>query len=529
VTGQRRPPEWLLVAVGALLVSGAVTLGSPAGLRADQHAYNLLVVKTLQPELFQRDPLYRHDPSLLHVPLFIALHARLTRWLGGGPETALAWLAWPMGALYLGGHYALFRAVSGSAAAAALAAVSALTVRNALGGEFWGFEGVRSAATRTIVAGLTPLVLLAFLRWRTRPSFPAFFLGLGLLVSAHPPSAIHLAQVTAIAHVWLGRFRARPLAEVGAGIALFTLGALPYAEPFLAARDNVADPASLALARQALDHRFPYLFYPIAPAALLSVAFHLALPVGLWAWWRRRHPAGQTLHGLSVIAVVALAAGLGGLAVIQAAGVWLERPYVDVQQLRVVRLAYPLVLCGFALVYARLLARATWRARTAVAILFVASLVPPASVIHAFGDEQRAAVKAALGMARPRPPSPGRAGDPVAVPALYDWARRATPPSALFLTQDDSFRVATHRSITGTFKDGAFQYVAGSRPFTEWYRSSREVEACRGVRGRGCWFELARRRQVDYAIVDPGLTETGSPADFERVWERGGFSVWRRL
>ncbi|MBI2017298.1 MAG: hypothetical protein HYS77_17445, partial [Candidatus Rokubacteria bacterium] len=85
MTARRRPPEWLLVAVGALLVSGAVTLGSPAGLRADQHAYNLLVVKTLRPELFQRDALYRRDPSLLHVPLFIALHARLTGWLGGGP------------------------------------------------------------------------------------------------------------------------------------------------------------------------------------------------------------------------------------------------------------------------------------------------------------------------------------------------------------------------------------------------------------------------------------------------------------
>ena len=70
---------------------------------------------------------------------------------------------------------------------------------------------------------------------------------------------------------------------------------------------------------------------------------------------------------------------------------------------------------------------------------------------------------------------------------------------------------------------------AGSRPFTDWYRLSRELEACRALRGRGCWFELGRRFQVDYAVVDPALAETGAPPDFQKVWERGGWSVWRRL
>ena len=103
---------------GALLLSGALTFLPSTDLRADQHAYNLLVVKRLEPERFQRDLLYRHDPSLLHVPWFIALEAWLARRLGGDPEAALVWLAWPMGGLFIAGHYALFRVVSGSPVAA---------------------------------------------------------------------------------------------------------------------------------------------------------------------------------------------------------------------------------------------------------------------------------------------------------------------------------------------------------------------------------------------------------------------------
>jgi hypothetical protein len=38
---------------------------------------------------------------------------------------------------------------------------------------------------------------------------------------------------------------------------------------------------------------------------------------------------------------------------------------------------------------------------------------------------------------------------------------------------------------------------------------------------------MGRRLRVDYALVDPSLTEAGVPADFEKVWQRGGWSVWR--
>ena len=441
------------------------------------------------------------------------------------------WLAWPMGILYVAGHYVLFRRVSGSAVASGLAVLGAVTIRNALGGEFWGFDGLPSVATRTILAGLTPLLLLAFVAWRTRPSFPLFFLVLGALFNVHPVSAYQLAEVTALAHLALARFRLRALGQVVLGVGLFVLAASPYLVRVFPARDNL--PHAGTLTRAGLDYRFDYLLYPIKLDALLSVAFHVSLlaAVGLWSWWgpARRRTDAAARSVLPVVAGCALVVAFVGLALIQGLGAWLDRPYLDIQHLRATRLVYPVLLCGLAVAYAQLLSRGTGRARVAVALLVAASLVPPASLIHAASDERRAAVKRWLGMRVPMPAPTVALSEPGAEPALQAWVRASTPSSALFFTDDFDFRLQTGRAITGSFKDGALLFLAGSRPFTAWYTLDREIVACRAAAGRGCWFALARRVDADYVVVEPGLTEAGTPPDFARVWERSGLALWQRV
>ncbi|HET7343496.1 MAG TPA: hypothetical protein VFL90_18670 [Methylomirabilota bacterium] len=186
---------------------------------------------------------------------------------------------------------------------------------------------------------------------------------------------------------------------------------------------------------------------------------------------------------LTPILLVALALGFGGTALIQAVGVALDRPDVDLQQLRVLRLLYPILLGGLALTYAALLERRTARARVAVAVLFVLSLVPPGQVIHAFSPQSRAAVKHALGLG-PAPAAAAPAAEPGAGPALWQWASARTPASALFMTDDGEFRLRTHRAITGSWKDGALMFLAGSGPLTQWYALDRERTACRATSAR---------------------------------------------
>lgn len=521
---RRHVGEAVIVLVLALALAGAlVRLGDP-DLRGDQNAYNLLVAKKLAPELFARDALYRYDPNLLHVPWFLDAQAALARRLGGDVEAALARLAWLMGALFIAGHYVFFRAVSGRPFAAALATLGALTVRNALGGELWGFDGMPAAATRTILAGLTPPLLLLFLWWRARPALAGYWAVLGLLFNVHPVSAYQLAQVTAVAHLWRER-SVRALGQVALGIALFVVAALPYVVPFFSGRIAGGAPATV---RAALDYRFPYLLYPIAPNALLSVAFHMALPLGAWLAWRRRRTAHPVLTPLQPVMAAAVVLGFGGTALIQGIGVALDRPYVDIQQLRVLRLLYPITLAALALIHARWLDRRTLRARVAIVALLLLSLVPPAEVIHAFSSETRATIKHALGMG-PAPAAAATVDIPVR-PALWRWTTASTPVSALFMTDDAEFRLRTRRSITGSWKDGALMFLAGSGPLTEWYVLDHERVACRATGAADCWFALGRRLGSDYVVVDPQLARVvvAPPPDFERVWGEGGWSVWRR-
>jgi hypothetical protein len=524
LTDSRRAAEAVAVVLAALLLAGGLVLLGDPDLRGDQNAYNLLVAKKLAPDLFARDALYRYEPDLLHVPWFLDVQAALARRLGGDVERALAWLGWLMGALFVVGHYAFFRVVSGRVLPAALATLGALTVRNALGGEVWGFDGMPAAATRTILAGLTPPLLLLFLWWRPRRGLAGYWALLGVLFNVHPVSAYQLAQVTALAHLWRER-SVRALGQVALGLVLFVAAALPYVVPFFSARIGGGDPSTV---RAALDYRFPYLLYPIAPNALLSVAFHMALPLGAWLAWRRRREAHPVLTPLQPVMAAAVVLGFGLTALVQAAGVALDRPYADIQELRVLRLLYPITLGGLALLYARWLERRTARAVAAAAVLLLLSLVPPGEVIHAFSWETRATVKHALGMGPP--PAATAPADVSARPALWRWAAASTPPAALVMTDDAEFRLRTRRSITGSWKDGALMFLAGSGPFTQWYALDRERAACRATGAWDCWFALARRLESDYVVVDPGLTRVAAPppAGFERVWSEGRWSAWQR-
>jgi len=522
LSAPRHVGEAVVVVLLALALAGGLVLLGDPDLRGDPNAYNLLAAKKLAPELFARDALYRYDPDVLHVPWFLDAQAALARRLDGNVEAALAWLGWLMGALFIAGHYVFFRVVSGRPLPAALATLGALTIRNALGGEVWGFDGMPSAATRTILAGLTPLLLLLFVWWRARPALAGYWALLGLLFNVHPVSAYQLAQVTALAHLWRER-SLRALGQVALGVALFVAGALPYLVPFFTARIGGGAPATV---RAALDYRFPYLLYPIAPNALLSVAFHLALPIGAWLAWRRLRRPHPVLTPLAPVMAAAVALGFGATALIQGVGVALDRPYADIQELRIVRLLYPIALGALALTYARWLERGTAAARAAVVALLLLSLVPPAQVIHAFSWQTRAAVKHALGMG-PAPVA-AAAADVAARPALWRWATAATAPSALFMTDDGEFRLRTRRSITGSWKDGALMFLAGSGPLTEWYALDRERAACRATGASDCWFALGRRLGSDYVIVDPALARGAPPADFERVWADGAWSAWRR-
>ncbi len=524
--------EALAVVLGTLLVVGgliALDVDS-SDLRSDQQILNQLVLKELDPELFKRDLVLGRDHHQLYIPGFPQFQAAVIRWWGGNPRSALELLRWPLGVLFVVGHYVLFRAVSSSPLAAGLATASALTVRNSLGGDYWGFDGLQSVQPRVVGSALVPVLLLAFLRWPRSRWFPLYFALPGALANLHPVTGLHLAEGVGLAFLWLERFGWRAWFRLAGGVACFAVGASPFLLAFLFTRDHLTDPAMLSIVRAGQDYRFPYLLFPIGLETALSVSFHAALLLAViaWLWWRDR--LTDDLRTLLTVGGAAVIVGIAGTAAVQIVGTLTDRPYLDIQQLRAVRLAYPALLAGLAIAYRRLLDSRMRQGVAAVLLLFLLSLIPPASVIHSFSAERRNRVKALLGVPVPASSPPVAAVvDPGAVPALLAWIRENTPPSARFLTDFFDVRAEAGRSITGSHKDGGVMWLAGTRPFYQWYRYIRAVDRCRNAGGaEGCWFALARTYDSDFVVVDPTLRRVDDPPDFERMWGRSGWSVWRR-
>lgn len=529
---RRWSAEALAVGAGTLAVLWLVRLleGPHPPLKGDQVLVNLIVIKNLHPEWFQGDLVLGGDYYRYYTPFFVAVQAALARLWGDDPVAALHALFWPVGLIFLVGHYVLFRFLTGSPAMAALGSLSAMTVRNALGGEYWGFAGVSTVQPRTIAAGLIPLLLVVFLRGRTHPLFPGFFLLAGGMANLHPVSALHFAQVTAGTHLWLARFRWRAWREVVTGVGLFALGALPFIIPYLSGKENLTDQSLFPTVREALHYRYGYLLFPLKADALLSVAFHVALPIVVLLWLRRRGSWTDELRTLLLLGALALLMGFGGTAASQVFGVLADQPYPDIMQLRATKLMYVPLLAALPLAFRELLSRRRSSARVGLMLLFACSLIPPGLLIHSFPRERRDSVKEFLRIAvKPRPVPVVRSRESaMAQEALWQWVVEKTGRNDLFFSDSLIFRAKTLRPITGAFKD-AYTVLAGTAPMYRWYVYIREVRSCRVREGTDCWFGLARKYSAKYVVVDPGVSRAVPGKDFVRVWAQSGWSLWRRV
>jgi hypothetical protein len=374
------------------------------------------------------------------------------------------------------------------------------------------------------LSALTPVWLLLFLRCRERRGVPVYFFGLGALFNLHPVSAFHLAQVVGLGHVVLARSWKRAGLQVALGMVLFVAAALPLALVLMADQGEGLDPTALAEVREAVHYRFPYALYPLDGATAVSLTIHAALLVGVTAWLLRHGTLPDDLVTLLWLALIAVILGLGGAALLQAISHLADRPPVDILQMRAAKFAYPALLAALATAYARLLGQRSRRARCVLAVLIGLSLVPPGLVIHG-SPAVRHVVKQSLGLGGAGVPSdgPGEA----APDELWPWVRAHTAQDALFFTESAEFRDRTLRSITGTFKDGGWFYLGGTRAFHAWYLYMRDVERCRAAQGHGCWFELGLRHRADYVVLDPGVRLAAPPEHFSVVWRRGNWSLWR--
>lgn len=495
----------------------------PVDFDTDQMMINMMVLKELKPDALQRDGLFGTDAIGKYTRTYVWLQSRLST--DGNYATGLRRISIGVAVLFLSSHYWLFRYLGAEPTFAGMGALSAMTWRYMLAGEYWGYGGIPSVHPRAIANALAPVLLVLF-AWRDRPwSILTFFLASGIIVLLHPVSGLHLALAGAVTYLILERFRPHAWGYVSLGAALFGLAAMPFLATFFLGRDEVAEQALFGVIRSIQEQRWGFLFFPQSPSVLRTVAFHIALPAAVLIWAWRASSLPRSARRIVLFGLVGFGGAIAGTAAIQVLARLTDTPYVTYEHLRMSKLLYPALVVGFPLFYQRLWSTERRVAKVAVGLVFVLSLIPPHSVVHASAS-LRQQVRAVLGAGVARPlaePASDLLPDDLAA-----WVRTETPVDALFLTDLLTFRVATERSITGAFKDAGIHALAGTRRLYEWYLYYDKARACRAQAGAGCWFELGNELKVDYVVVDPRLSAARAPSGFIRVWNRAGWSVWKR-
>ncbi len=492
----RRPPNTRhLFAV--LLFAAAAAVGGylamlETNLSPEQVDMAAAAVKRHDGSLFAHDPVFgKSELWRIHTPIFQGL-LELMLVPTGYRDLTLPFraLAGVLLMVYLCGMYVLLYRQCRSWSVAAFVAVLSATVNYTPGDAHWGVGTLGSAGPAGICIAVTPLIVLAFLRYippagrndsrEDRWRLLLVFGVIGLLGNLHLVSAMNLALVLLIAY--LGRARFHPSGwPMAMGCALAAVvGALPslgYVLMLRAALATAAGPPNAHVVHAALEEAGLAVFYPDLLKSAVNWTLYaavLAIPAGavliraerfrtrdLWLWvWMLG--AGLfvafALQGLSQLLGQLQATGPPTFAFAQASAFVMLPLYVLFAQaltslFRIVRVHRWLVRWACAAVAAGLIIpsdnlRVPRRLLYDAATTFMAEGDKPLHVqeLHAQREAQ------------------------AELAAIADWARAAAPKDAVFITDHGKFRMLARRSIAASRSDASYFYYLRPSRLESWTR-----------------------------------------------------------
>ncbi len=471
MTEAQRAPA-IGAALGLAAAVASFLLADPAWVPGgDQANVAAMLLAEQDPAAFRADPLFG-NPRLwsFYLPAYRALLSTL--WgLAGDLGLAHRLLAALCAGIYVAGATLLFSRASASLAAGALVAVASTTVRDALGGTYWGAGPISTAQPRTVALALVPWLLLASLRASGSRAAPLPLLGAGLLANVHPPTALFLA----IGLLAADAMRRTPPTRIGLGAAAAVLGALPAVLAIAASRGSAGSVEPATLAEIVAERFAPDLLPPPRQfiwRALVAALLPAVLAVLAWRAHRGRGlpPAARDL---AVGGLAAFVAAIVGQGLAQIAGSLSGGPPLTLDLLRGSRFLY---LALFALVAAGLgeflrggIVPIASRARPLFALGIVAALlVPPSSIRRAVSSRSRGAADAAA----------ERAAD---LRGAGEWLR-AHAPGALVATDQAALRALAGGPIAFSYDDAGFLLHAAPDRLVEWAQRS------------GAWGKAVERR-----------------------------------
>ena len=498
----------------------------------------LYMQKLEEPGLYPRDYLYAStDVARQYTPSYRYLLSALSQ-LTGNMGNALVVLTPILAFVYMLTMTLFLRNFTSSRLNAVLLAAVSTVPHYSPGGDFWGTGGLYSALPRTIFATVTPLLLLVHLRFSSTMKGCALSLALaGAAANLHPISGAILAEILLFERFMATLRRRFPFKGLILGAACFLICALPFMLGFfgIMGRHNapgmVADPSTFYAA---VWIRFSHMLLPPGKDTVWPFveAFLPLLPFAALGAFSVRQEHKEKIHGLLRLLGSLLIVVLGGLLALQ----WLAQTtgwsFMLVDQMRGLRLAYPMAFAlaasGLQEICRRLPRWLAVLAAFAVALWLLPVLALPSLEINP-GHVPRP-VKYGYwyltGRANlARMDIQDAAGKPRAVDIkeAAKWAGENTPLQALFLCEDARFRLFSRRSAAYAFKDGGTAYYLGKGTFMEWARREAAVRVARQSREAGTWIDLASRLGCDYVVIDKETIEAAPLAG--AVYQNSTFAI----
>ena len=268
-------PRHLLAVLIFVAVSGVYANLAMVDGRLSKSQVNIATaaVKRYQPRLFQRDPVFGQVDGVelwrLHTPAYQGmLELSLVPSRYKDPTLPFRVMAGVLAMIYLCGMYALVYHQCRDWSSSAFVAVLSSTVIEVLGPSTWGVGSLASITPPTLVLAVTPLIVLAYLRYQRQWRLLLVFAFIGLMGNLDLAAAMNLTVALLLTYAASRRFgRSCWLMALGCG-ACSVLAALPYACYYFALRPGA--PADAHVSTEAFSLAFGSLLYPDALKSLLD-------------------------------------------------------------------------------------------------------------------------------------------------------------------------------------------------------------------------------------------------------------------
>jgi hypothetical protein len=487
------------------------------GYRYYRKEFNWIITYAMRaesPSAFSRNATHQQDPHKYYIPFYLNLLNSAKSITGDHHSGAFLFMFTSI-FIYMFLMYKLTYHFCGDAWVGALIAAISLPTMQSFYGDSWGFvtpSGDFIMLAKTVFTAFSPLLFLAFFKWRHDLKVAIAFFLVGLLANVHPVSAYNIVQIFLLA-LLIDRSANSTLKQLALALLCFFLGALPFVLTYI---KTLGGQPSWTYGEMMgyFSVRRPYAFLTPSRKTLTYFAYHSSFLV-LFAGWgayiglKKR---SRRVRLAILLLLCALGLSILGQGLMFQISKLQDQGLVNIAQVRAFRWIFPMLFLLASLSFVSFKRRPGLQSYGTVGLVVLLTLAP-----YGIPQIARDQVKKLLGIKQPI------ADDRKTFLALTQRVRAQVPDGCLFLINPEygNFMGLTEKSSVVTYKEGIAANYLGPEFFRRWHERYQEVKEVYRDPTPERMLQAAKKYRADYVISD-GL-ELPAPLAFRE----GRFNVYQ--